>query len=273
MTDVLGICTAWGDGVCVVEPDGTGDRTRSRSRSPTSSPASRCRRGPRPGCGSARPTRSAGRMTLFPGLETEALGDWTLRRSTEHDARRANSVLAMAPSGLPDDAAYDAAVAFYAARGARPIAAVLPGLGRGGAVPRPRLGARSRTTPTPSSSWPAVASARPAASARCTRTPCSTRTATWSPCGIGDRASGVAALDGDWVGFRAHRGRPRAPAPGPRPGGDGRAARVGRRARRDHGVPPGARRQRARPGALRPARLRRRTTATATSRAEPAGGP
>jgi GNAT superfamily N-acetyltransferase len=63
-------------------------------------------------------------LALWPDLETEPLGTWLLRRSPASRARRANSVLAMTPSGVDGD--YEAVVAFYEALGQRPIAAVLP---------------------------------------------------------------------------------------------------------------------------------------------------
>ncbi len=63
-------------------------------------------------------------LALWPDLETEPLGDWLLRRSRTSRARRANSVLAMGPSGVEDG--YERVVAHYEALGQRPIAAVLP---------------------------------------------------------------------------------------------------------------------------------------------------
>jgi GNAT superfamily N-acetyltransferase len=60
-------------------------------------------------------------LALWPDLETEAVGDWLLRRSATETARRANSVLAFGPSGIEGD--YERVVGFYD----RPIAAVLPG--------------------------------------------------------------------------------------------------------------------------------------------------
>ena len=123
-TDVLGTCTAWGDGVCVVVPDGDGphdpvviplsDIVSGKPVPPRASP--RLRVTP------AEAQRRA--LALWPDLETEPLGDWLLRRSRTATARRANSVLAMAPSGLADG--YERVVAFYEGLGRRPIAAVLP---------------------------------------------------------------------------------------------------------------------------------------------------
>ena len=61
-----------------------------------------------------------------------------------------------------------------------------------------------------------------------------------------------------------HRGRARPPPPGTGPHGHGRAAGVGGRARRHHGVPPGARAQRAGAGAVRARWASRPTTPTRT---------
>ena len=124
LTDVLGTCTSWGDGVCVVEPD-TGASTEP-VRIPIADIVS----------GKPVPPRATTRMrvtpreaqvralALWPDLETRPVGDWLLRRSPSSAARRANSVLAMGPSGVPGD--HDEVVAFYTDLGQRPIAAVLP---------------------------------------------------------------------------------------------------------------------------------------------------
>ena len=124
LTDVLGICVSWGDGVCVVEPDGAG--ASGTVTIPLADIVSGKPVPPRP---SVRHRVSAQEaqlraLALWPDLETRPLGDWLLRSSAESTARRANSVLAMTPSGLADD--YDQVVAFYEGQGKRPIAAVLP---------------------------------------------------------------------------------------------------------------------------------------------------
>lgn len=124
MTDVLGTCVSWGDGFCVVQPDGSDtaepvriaitDIVSGKPVPPRASPRLR-----------VEPQDAQVRaLALWPDLETRALGSWLLRRSTESTARRANSVLAMTPSGIAG--AYDAVVAFYEGAGQRPIAAVLP---------------------------------------------------------------------------------------------------------------------------------------------------
>ncbi len=124
MTDVLGTCTAWGDGVCVVEPDGEGPRepVTIRLQDIVSGKPVPPRASARHRVSPAEAQRRA--LALWPDLETEPLGDWLLRRSRTSTARRANSVLAMGPSGVEEG--YERVVAHYEALGQRPIAAVLP---------------------------------------------------------------------------------------------------------------------------------------------------
>jgi GNAT superfamily N-acetyltransferase len=125
MTDLLGTCLSWGDGVCVVQPDAApglepvripiADIVSGKPVPPRPSPRLR-----------VEPQDAQIRaLALWPDLETERLGSWLLRRSAGSTARRANSVLAMCPSGVAADD-YEAVVAFYEAAGRRPIAAVLP---------------------------------------------------------------------------------------------------------------------------------------------------
>lgn len=124
MTDVLGTCLSWADGVCVVDPDGPGadgpvripiaDIVSGKPVPPRTPPRLRI-----------EPQDAQVRaLALWPDLQTEPLGAWLLRRSAASSARRANSVLAMAPSEAAGD--FEAVVAFYEGHGQRPIAAVLP---------------------------------------------------------------------------------------------------------------------------------------------------
>jgi N-acetylglutamate synthase len=121
LTDVLGVCVSWADGTCVVQPE-TGDPVVIATADIVAGKPVPPRPSPRHRVGPLVAQRRA--LALWPDLTTEPLGDWTLRHSPTSTARRANSVLAFGPSGVPDD--YDRVVGFYAARSSRPIAAVLP---------------------------------------------------------------------------------------------------------------------------------------------------
>ncbi|SFI52062.1 Acetyltransferase (GNAT) family protein [Nocardioides psychrotolerans] len=127
LTDLLGTCVAWGDGVCVVQPAAGAPVTIPLGDIVSGKPVP-----PRPSVRDRVPARDAQVLgcALFADLETEPLGDWVLRRSPTATARRANSVLAFGPTGLADqesdDVAHEQVVAFYDNAGQRPIAAVLP---------------------------------------------------------------------------------------------------------------------------------------------------
>jgi len=198
MTDVLGVCTSWGAGLCVVQPE-TGDPVRIRLGDIVSGKPVPPRPSTRHRVTPLEAQRRA--LVLWPDLETEPLGDWLLRRSPTATARRANSVLAFAPAGVPD--AYERVVAFYE----RPVAAVLPDSdedalfrGRGwvpeshdadtlfqlASVAQTRRELRSRAVVPATVDLVEVPSAEGrVVTAR-----------------IGEAAQGVAAYDRDWVGFR-----------------------------------------------------------------------
>jgi len=203
MTDLLGTCLSWADGVCVVQPE-TGTPVAIATRDIVSGKPVPPRPSPRLRLSPAQAQHRA--MTLFPDLETEQVGGWTLRHSPTHDARRANSVLAMSPGDLPVEASYEAVVGFYEARGRRPIAAVLPGTAEEAVfVERgwvPESGdaetvfelsgvavARRAVATVPEPDDLVVEEDGDLAVVRLGS-------------GEGERASGVAALDGDWVGYR-----------------------------------------------------------------------
>ena len=87
LNDVLGVCRSWEPG-----PEGTvvidSDRGAVRvALSPTSSRASRCRRGRR--CGTATPARDVELHThaLWPDLVAEPLGEWVLRCAPPYGGR------------------------------------------------------------------------------------------------------------------------------------------------------------------------------------------
>nr|WP_246416114.1 GNAT family N-acetyltransferase [Nocardioides luti] len=207
MTDLLGVCTAWGDGRCVVQPESGEPVTIALADVVSGKPVP-----PRPPVRHrvsplAAQTRA---LALWPDLETEPVGDWLLRRSPTASARRANSVLAFEPSGVEGD--YERVVAFYASRTGRPIAAVLPesaedALFRGhgwvleshdadtlfqlAGVAQVRRGLRAGGSGSPGSSGSAGGSVevREEGGLAVAR--------------LDDRASGVAAYADDWVGFRS----------------------------------------------------------------------
>jgi GNAT superfamily N-acetyltransferase len=117
MTDVLGTCLRWSDGECVVQPE-TGPAVTIplalivSGKPVPPRPSSRFRVDPRE-C-------QLRAMALWPDIVTEPLGNWLLRDSATSTARRANSVMAFGPAGVPD--AYERVVAHYQ----RPVANVLP---------------------------------------------------------------------------------------------------------------------------------------------------
>lgn len=118
LTDLLGVCEAFGDGVLVVRPEGGTPVTVPLADVVSGKPVP-----PRASVRDRVPARTAQLrgLALFPDLITAPVGDWLLRDSAAATARRANSVLAFGPSGLPDDAAVAAVEAHYA----RPVVAVL----------------------------------------------------------------------------------------------------------------------------------------------------
>jgi N-acetylglutamate synthase len=195
MTDLLGTCTAWTPGVsCVVQPE-SGPAVEIPLSLIVSGKPVPPRPSPRLRVSAAEAQRRA--LALWPDLETEPLGEWVLRRSATSRARRANSVLAMAPE---PPGAYEAVLGFYARHDQRPIAAVLPdsaedALFRGhGWAPE----SSDADTVFQLASVASVARALPRAVPDATlETDGDLVTAR-----IGEAAVGVAAYADDWVGFR-----------------------------------------------------------------------
>ncbi|GAA4130297.1 GNAT family N-acetyltransferase [Nocardioides fonticola] len=221
-TDLLGTCLAWGEGRCVVQPETGPPVTIALADLVSGKPVP-----PRAAVHLRVTPVDAQRaaFALFPGLETEPLGSWTLRHHPHETARRANSVLAFGPAGDPLSAeeAIGSVVAWYAARGRRPIAAVLTGspeaalLGESGWVPEStdadtlfRLApvARARRALPRTLAAEAevgIEGANDGEDGGLVRA--------WIPGPEGHLASGLLAVDGDWAGVRgmevaaAHRGR------------------------------------------------------------------
>ena len=116
MTDVLGVCESWADGVALIRrEDGstveirTADIVSGKPVPPRPSVRQRV---------SAREAESHA-TPHWPGVVREPLGDWELRTEPSPEGRvrkRANSCLAMGDPGVPLAAAADAVLAFYRSR-------------------------------------------------------------------------------------------------------------------------------------------------------------
>jgi ribosomal protein S18 acetylase RimI-like enzyme len=118
-TDVVGTCTSWGDDVVTIESDrgsvevAVADIVTGKPVPPRASVRDRV---------SARDAELHG-LSVFPGLETEALGEWILRSDPapgERLFKRANSALAIGRPDRPFPDAVTAVTAFYAERD-RPV--------------------------------------------------------------------------------------------------------------------------------------------------------
>lgn len=123
LNDVLGVCTAWGQGVVrLTRHDGSlvevaiADIVSGKPVPPRASVRHRV------------PPREAHlhSLAMWPEVETGRVGEWVLRSTgsglvaEERLVARANSALAMDDPGLPWPEAAEAVAAFYAARG-RPV--------------------------------------------------------------------------------------------------------------------------------------------------------
>jgi ribosomal protein S18 acetylase RimI-like enzyme len=120
MTDVLGVCESWQDGSVVVRREDGSAATFLIRDIVSGKPVP-----PRPPVHSRLSPREVHEIasTLFPDLEVEALGPWLLRSSAAFaQRRRPNSVLAL----TGPHPSVSAVTSWYAARGRRPIACVLP---------------------------------------------------------------------------------------------------------------------------------------------------
>lgn len=122
MTDVLGVCTAWGPGECVVEPESGAPVVIAISDIVSGKPVP-----PRPSVRQrvSPAAAEAHALSLWPHIEVVPLGEWTLRSDPAPVGRlrrRANSCLAMGAPGMEFAAAARRVEAFYVERG-RPVMA------------------------------------------------------------------------------------------------------------------------------------------------------
>jgi ribosomal protein S18 acetylase RimI-like enzyme len=121
MTDVLGICTSWRDGVCTVRPETGPSVEIPLADIVTGKPVP-----PRASVRQRVPVRDAEQHArpLWPSVERIALGEWELRfdpATVGRHLKRANSCLALGDPGLPLAEAADAVGDFYRARGRTPL--------------------------------------------------------------------------------------------------------------------------------------------------------
>ena len=202
MTDVLGICTAWGDGRCVVVPESGDPVEIALADIVSGKPVP-----PRPSVRHRVSSYDAELhvLSLWPDVETRPLGGWLLRAAPPYDGRlrrRANSVLAMGEPGVALPEAVSVIREFYAERDRPALAQVEigspeeAGLVEAGWAPVPdkdnhfMIGSVAQVLRNaPSLSEDEVVFLTPA--------PGSSR----AEADIEGRARGRAALDGDWVGL------------------------------------------------------------------------
>jgi ribosomal protein S18 acetylase RimI-like enzyme len=124
MTDVLGICTSWADGVCTVQPE-SGPAVAIHVEDIVSGK-------PVPRRASVRQrvsARDAERHSLpmWPQVERRSLGEWELRTDPAPVGRlkkRANSCLALGDPGAPIPEVAAVVRDFYAARDRTPLVQV-----------------------------------------------------------------------------------------------------------------------------------------------------
>ena len=119
MTDVLGVCTAWRDGVCTVQPDSGPSVDIPVADIVTGKPVP-----PRASVRQRVPAREAERHSLpmWPLVERVPLGEWELRTDPAPVGRllkRANSCLAFGDPGVPLPAAAEIGPRLLRGSGAR----------------------------------------------------------------------------------------------------------------------------------------------------------
>ena len=208
MTDILGVCTSWGDGVCVVAPESGGPVTIPLADIVSGKPVP-----PRPSVRHRVSSYDAELhvLSLWAEVEARPLGNWLLRAAPPYDGRlrrRANSALAMGDPGMPLTEAIPVIRAFYEERDRPALGQVEVGsteeadLVAAGWAPVPSkdnhfmIGSVAQVLrqapPLPEDE---VVCLTPTSGSSSGTRPVRAEVE------IGDRARGRAALDGDWVGI------------------------------------------------------------------------
>jgi len=204
MTDVLGVCTAWGEGRCVIAPE-DGEPVEIRlSDIVSGKPVP-----PRPSVRHRVSARAAEEHTqgLWRHLETEPLGEWVLRTypsPSERLIKRANSCLAMGDPGVGLDEALERVRAFYGDRD-RPVLAQVE---HGSEVDEALTRAGWRPVPGGDAHFLIASLARALRVARSGNRPGSEARVVEDGDRVlvelgGGAAVGRASLDGDWLGLHA----------------------------------------------------------------------
>ena len=208
MTDVLGVCTAWGEDRCVVQPESGEPVEIALADIVSGKPVP-----PRPSVRHRISSHDAELhvLSLWPDVETRPLGGWLLRSAPPYEGRRrrrANSVLAMGDPRLPLEEALSVIHEYYAERDRPALAQAEVGSAEEAALVAAgweplrdgtahfMIGSVAqvlRHAPSPSAEGVVCLTPTPGASSG-TR-PCRVEAE------IGDRARGRAALDDDWVGI------------------------------------------------------------------------
>lgn len=127
-TDVLGVCTSWGEDALVIDREGFGpvqvrlaDLVTGKPVPPRASVRHRV---------SAREAEGHG-LALWAATERVDLGEWVLRHTPvvapDRPRKRGNSALAMGDAGVPLFHATNVVRNFYLERGATPMVQVLMG--------------------------------------------------------------------------------------------------------------------------------------------------
>ncbi|WP_235737905.1 GNAT family N-acetyltransferase [Nocardioides alcanivorans] len=124
-TDTLGVCTSWGEGRCLVQPERGPEVAIAIADIVSGKPVP-----PRPSIRHRVSDREAEghSLLLWPDVVREDLGEWVLRSDPAPVGRllkRANSALAVGDPGMAMSEATAAVIEFYRSRGREPMVQVL----------------------------------------------------------------------------------------------------------------------------------------------------
>ncbi|MDZ5623615.1 GNAT family N-acetyltransferase [Nocardioides sp. HM23] len=200
MTDLLGVCIAWGDGRCVVQPEDGEPVEIAIGDIVSGKPVP-----PRPSVRMRVSAREAELHTasLWATVETVPLGEWVLRTDTAPVGRlrrRGNSCLAMGDPGLPFEAAAAAVRQFYDDRGRSPYVQVEAGSPEEDAF----VAAGWEVDPTGDAEHRLASLTQVRRLLRAAFEPTSlVADGPRAVATIAGRARGEAAVDGDWIGVHA----------------------------------------------------------------------